>query len=106
MPRKTSARVVQRKTPGGRTAIHYNRKKPAKPQCALCGTYLQGMPRGDRTAIRKMAKSKRTPERPYGGQLCSACTRYIITYKAQLKHKQITEKMIPIHAKTYVIGGN
>ena len=104
MQRISSSRKVQRKTPGGRTTVHHKRKKPANAQCALCGTFLQGMPRGNRTEIRKLAKSKRKPERPYGGQLCSACTRYILTYKSQLKHKQIKEKDLPIHAKPYILG--
>ncbi len=72
---------IKLRTPGGRNIIHYTKKKPARAQCAECGQYLQAVARGNKTTIRKLPKTKRRPERPYGGVLCSPCTRNLIKSK-------------------------
>jgi len=63
------------RTPGNRAVVHYRRKKTSIAKCAICKKSLHGIPRGSRTEIRKLAKTKRRPERPYGGNLCSSCMR-------------------------------
>ena len=73
--RSRSLRRVQRRVPGGRTVLHYRRKKPSKARCGSCGTALMGVPRELPYKMRTMAKTKKRPERPYGGVLCSSCTR-------------------------------
>lgn len=71
------------KTPGGRNVLHYKKKKPSKHICASCGEVLHGVPRGRPYQIRKLSKTKRRPNRPYGGQLCGACTRRLFKQEAR-----------------------
>jgi large subunit ribosomal protein L34e len=44
---------------------------------------LQGIPRLRAVEIRKLPKSKKRPERPYGGYLCSECMRELFKEKAR-----------------------
>jgi len=73
--RSRSLRKVHRKVPGGRTSLHHKRKKPKAPRCGNCGAVLKGIPREFPFRARKMAKTMKRPERPYGGVLCSRCMR-------------------------------
>ncbi|MFQ5892309.1 MAG: 50S ribosomal protein L34e, partial [Candidatus Methanofastidiosia archaeon] len=63
------------RTPGGRRVIHYERRKPSFHKCASCGAKLHGVPRGNPFEIRRLPKSKRRPQRPYGGYLCPKCLK-------------------------------
>jgi large subunit ribosomal protein L34e len=63
------------KTPGGALRIHYTKRKPSPAVCANCKKPLHGVPRRRGIDIGKLAKSHKRPERPYGGNLCSACMR-------------------------------
>ncbi len=76
-------RKVFVKTPGGKTHIHYRERKPQKAHCAGCGKVLAGVPQGISSVIRKVPRSARKPQRPYGGMLCSACTRQTLKAKAR-----------------------
>ena len=58
-----------------RTAPHYRRKKPKQARCSICNDFLKGIPRGNNCEIKKLPKTKKRPERPYGGVLCSKCSR-------------------------------
>jgi large subunit ribosomal protein L34e len=62
-------------TPGGTNKVHFRTRKHAKAQCKTCGKGLQSVPTGRPAQIRKLPKNQRRPERPYGGVLCSRCTR-------------------------------
>ncbi len=77
MPRPThrtySKRRVYRRTPGGRTVVHYRSRKPGWARCALCGRPLNGVPRLRSSELRRLAKTEKRPERPYGGYLCHKC---------------------------------
>ena len=68
-------RKVHRKTPGGKTIVQFKRRKPGKAKCASCGKVLPGTARKLPYKMKKMAKTKKRPERPYGGILCSGCMR-------------------------------
>lgn len=68
-------RRVPKKLPGGRTALHYERKKPKHAHCAGCGGVLAGIPRALPYQIHKLPKTARRPERPFAGMLCSSCMR-------------------------------
>ncbi|MDD3454755.1 MAG: 50S ribosomal protein L34e, partial [Methanobacteriales archaeon] len=72
-----------KRTPGGRTVIHYKKKKPSKHVCAGCSKPLHGVPRGRPYQIRKLPKSKRRPNRPYGGYYCSECMRKVFKEEAR-----------------------
>ena len=77
MPRpRYRTRLIKKrkmKLPGGRTTTHYKKKKVKKSKCANCGRLLSGVPRLSTSEIRKLPKTQRRPERPYGGHLCPQC---------------------------------
>ena len=81
--RSRSYRRIYRRTPGGRIVIHYKRRKPNKAKCAVCGAELHGVPRGTPVEIRKLPKTGRRPERPYGGYLCQRCLKRLMIQKAR-----------------------
>lgn len=66
---------LTKRLPGGSTVIRIKARKPSKPKCGDCGTFLHGVARGTNTQRKNMSKSSKRPERPYGGVLCSKCTR-------------------------------
>ena len=78
-------RMVSVKVPGGRTVIQFKKKKPSKAKCAKCGALLKGVPRERPHKMQNMDKSKKKPERPYGGYYCSKCTRDLLKSKARGK---------------------
>ena len=71
------------RTPGGRLKTVYTRKKPGKAQCGECGRPLAGVPRAKEKELKKLPKSSRRPERPFGGVLCSICFRKEMTKRAR-----------------------
>ena len=73
--RSRSYKRTFKRTPGGKTVLQYKKKKPAKHICAECNKLLHGVPRGRSYQIRKLSKTKKRPNRPYGGHLCSECAR-------------------------------
>ncbi len=81
--RSRSLRKIFRKVPGGRVSIHYKKRKPKAARCGDCGAVLKGVPRELPFRMRSMAKTKKRPERPYGGVLCSKCMRQTIIEKVR-----------------------
>ena len=75
------------RTPGGKLKTAYTRKKPAKAQCGHCGKYLAAVPRAKETEIKKIPKTRRRPERPFGGVLCSPCSRKEIIRRTRAAKK-------------------
>ncbi|UCD07046.1 MAG: 50S ribosomal protein L34e [Candidatus Aenigmatarchaeota archaeon] len=73
--RSRTLRRVKKRLPGGGFIIHYLKRKPSPAKCAVCGRKLHGVPRKSPSIIKKISKSKKTPSRPYGGNLCSRCAR-------------------------------
>jgi large subunit ribosomal protein L34e len=74
-------RKIIRKIPGGALVIHYKKKKPGQARCAACGRPLPGVKRDIPSKIRRLAKSRKRPKRPYGGNLCSRCSREAVRGK-------------------------
>lgn len=93
---------VQKRLPSGKTVTRYRRPMHSKHKCGVCGAVLHGTPRGRPIDIRRLFKSKRSPERPFGGQLCSKCSRKVIALRAKLKHKSIGSDAVPISLKRYM----
>jgi large subunit ribosomal protein L34e len=79
--RTRSLRKIRKKLPGGASIIHYIKKKPKRAVCANCGKPLHGVAGGLTSRVRGLSKSRKRPERPYGGKLCAKCAR------AQIKKK-------------------
>ena len=84
-PRKKSRslRRIHVKTPGGRTTIHYKHSKPKSAKCGKCGAVLKGIVRERPFKMKKIGKTKKRPTRPYGGVLCTKCTRTLFIEKAR-----------------------
>ena len=75
-PQKSrSRRRVFVKTPGGENKLTYRPRKPAKATCSKCRSPLHGMASLTLKAQTKLTKSKKRPERRFGGMLCSKCSR-------------------------------
>ncbi|MBD3313522.1 50S ribosomal protein L34e [Candidatus Woesearchaeota archaeon] len=68
-------RRVFRRVPSGDTRIQYKKRNPGKAVCISCGDELKGVPLRKPSKIKNIPKSSRRPERPFGGNLCSACSR-------------------------------
>jgi len=79
MPRRSqrsrSLRRLRIKTPGGRSVTHFSRRKNAAAKCAVCKKPLHGVPIARDAGMAKLSKSEKRPERPFGGNLCSSCSR-------------------------------
>jgi len=78
-------RMLFVRTPGSRTTIQFKKKKPSKAKCGSCGKVLSGVPRKLPSKMKNLSKTKKRPERPYGGVLCSACTRSLIKEQARVQ---------------------
>lgn len=70
------------KVPGGAVHMRNKKRRPARAHCADCGATLQGIMAERPYIMRNMAKTKKRPQRPYGGNLCSKCSRKRIAAKA------------------------
>lgn len=100
--RSRSLKRVQRRTPSKRTVTHYKKKKPAKHKCAICSAVLHGKPRDVSSKIKNTLKSKRKVNRPFGGMLCTKCSRRVISLRARLKNGLIDLNDIPISLRKYI----
>lgn len=78
-------RRIKKRLPGGETVTHYSKRKPSKASCANCGKKLPGVPRFTKSKLKKIPKNQKRPERPYGGILCSKCSKEKIKNKARLE---------------------
>lgn len=74
---KHKSRTMRRvfvKTPT-KTKITYRKRKPDKKVCGMCEKQLHGIPHLTQSKFRSLPKTKKRPQRPYAGVLCSNCTR-------------------------------
>ncbi len=63
------------RTPGGGLVRRPVEFKRGEAKCAWCHEELHGTPVPSKAEMRKIPKSSRRPERPYGGYLCSRCLK-------------------------------
>ncbi len=82
--RSRSLRRVFVRTPGGESRLHYRKKKPAKARCGSCGAVLKGVASERPYKMQNMPRSRKKPQRPYGGMLCSRCMRTVIIEKERV----------------------
>lgn len=104
--RSISLKKVRVRVPGSSTVTQYRYVKHSKPSCGICGADLHGVAAGRPSEIRKLSKTERRPERPFGGVLCSNCMRKIIILRAQVKFKEVRPEEIPISLRSYVNYGS
>jgi len=81
--RSRSYRRVKKKLPGGSTITQYKKRRPQIAKCAKCGSELKGIPRERPHKMQKLGVTKKRPERPYGGNLCSNCSQALIKKEAR-----------------------
>ena len=70
---RSLARVFKKVTKGVR--LIYKKRKPKPAHCSNCGAVLKGVPHERPYKMRNMPKSQKRPERMFGGNLCSKCSR-------------------------------
>ena len=63
------------KTVSGNITKHFRKRKTSKKSCTGCGKILSGVPHKIQSKFKNLPKTKKRPERPYGGILCSSCMR-------------------------------
>lgn len=79
-----SLRRVFKKTPGGKTVLHYIKRNVSKAHCGSCGRVLAGVARGRPAIVRNIPKTQKRPERPFGGVLCTTCSRRVAIEEARV----------------------
>ncbi len=89
--RTRTFRKVFVKTPGSKTVLHYRKRKPKKQVCANCKKPLSGVVRERPYKMQNLAKTKKRPERSYGGVLCSKCSRLKLTEKCIALDKKLVK---------------
>lgn len=85
--RSRSIRKSYRKTPGGKTVAHFEKKRCRGISCGRCGKYVQGTKGFSRVQISKLSKSEKIPTRPFAGVLCSNCTEDLMRYVTRFEVK-------------------
>lgn len=73
--RSRSLKRVKKKTPGGKHVIRYRKGSPSSPKCAACKKPLAGVPKKRASAVKRLPKTSKRPERAFGGYLCHRCLR-------------------------------
>lgn len=63
--------------------MHYVGRKPSHPICGGCGANLHGIPRLTKAKANATSRSSKRPERPYGGVLCSKCSRQLVILRVR-----------------------
>ena len=86
-----SLRQVKVRTPSGKVNVHYEKRKPKVAKCAICGKPLKGVPREIPSRMRKLSKTEKRPERPFGGYICSECLRKIMKDEIREKLEEVRE---------------
>lgn len=81
--RSRSKKKIKRRTPEGRVAVHYRKRRPGLPKCSRCGRQLPGLKAHRPGTLKGVSRSKKRVNRPYGGNLCSACMRSVIKLRAR-----------------------
>ncbi|HKZ45343.1 MAG TPA: 50S ribosomal protein L34e [archaeon] len=69
---------------GGRVALRVKREKAGFVRCAKCGKVLHGIPRLHTVGMRRLAKTEKRVNRPFGGYYCSSCCRGLFREKARV----------------------
>lgn len=81
--RSRTLRRVKRKLPSGSTVTHYEKRNPPLAKCGNCGIELKGLIRARPTKMKTLGISKKRVDRPFGGHLCSGCSRKLIKNEAR-----------------------
>jgi large subunit ribosomal protein L34e len=83
MIKSRSLRRVFKRVPSGISKVFYLKRKPSKSKCSNCSIVLQGMAPSITSKLRNSTKSSKRPQRKFGGNLCSKCTKQRIIQEAR-----------------------
>ena len=83
-----SFRRIKVKTPGNRNTTHYVKRKPSKAKCGNCGRPLLGVTRVRASELKRIPKTQKRPQRPFGGVLCSVCSKRVIIDRTRIGDNQ------------------
>jgi large subunit ribosomal protein L34e len=89
--KSNTMRKVFVRLPGGKTAVRYKLRKPSRATCPMTGEKLQGVPNLRPVGISRLPKTKRRPQRAFGGVLSSRAARRVIVSKARSEPAQSDE---------------
>ena len=90
MYRSRTLRRVYTKLPGGHTKIVFKKRLPGMARCAQTGEPLNGVPRRIPSKLAKLPKTKRRPQRPFGGVLSSRAMRDVL--KLEVREEQPSQE--------------
>ncbi|MGM5483304.1 MAG: 50S ribosomal protein L34e [Nanobdellota archaeon] len=65
------------------TVLRFKNKKPKVARCQLTGEKLAGVPRLSKAKSGNASKSKKRPERPFGGALSPKATKRVMIERAR-----------------------
>jgi len=91
-----------RKTPGGKTAVHYSRDKRTKAVCTITGQALHGTANQEKSSVRKKGKSTRRPSVKFGGVLSSKARREVWDNYALVESGKKETSEVPEKLKNFV----
>ena len=96
MHRSHSFRKLKRVTKTGRKVVHYRRKVPSMPHCAICAGELNGI-------SAKGGKSRRTNSRLFGGVLCARCTADVVKMGSRIERGDMKLDDIGVKQRKFVL---
>ena len=82
------------KTPGGKLAGHYAKKKRAGPKCGDCKKSLPGIKHLNSFAYKNTHKRERTVSRAYVGSRCANCVRQRDVRAFLIEEQKIVKQMM------------
>lgn len=89
--RSTSVRKIHVRVPKRGHVLHFKRRLKGKAQaCALCGSPLPGVAR------------RKTPNRMYGGNLCTQCSSRVLTVRSRLAGGSMQMSEVDVTMQKYV----
>ncbi len=98
MQRSRSLARRQRVTPKKRNVVHYERRAPSMPHCAICRAELNGI------SIRNAkGRTRKSNARAFGGVLCARCTGDVIKLASRIENGEMKLNEIGMRHREYVL---
>lgn len=101
-----SKRRMKRKfvrVPSGKAVLHVFKGKPSDHHCPICGAILHLKTGRKRPGeVSKLSATERRISRPYGGHLCTQCTRKLFSLRAMLGAGELKPEEVDIRFKKYL----
>ncbi len=98
MHRSKSFAKRQRVTPKKRNVVHYERRKPSMPHCAICSNELNGI-----SISNAKGKTRKSNARAFGGVLCARCTGDVIKLASRIENGEMKLNEIGMKHREYVL---